>query len=174
MSNYFSPFVLPFVIGVIALIVICCIKYIRWYKRFDRLQKTIIFKNIISWRFLSATWETIMEALFHRKVFKRSFVLGYMHSSIALGWFLLIAVGVIESRLAIKTDKPFWMGIFYRYFVHDNEVFKHARFFTHLMDFLLLYVLSGVMLAYIKSIYSRIVGMKKTSKHVIFDSFAKF
>lgn len=174
MSIYFSPFVIPFLIGVIALIVICCIKYIRWFNKFDRVQKTLILKNIISWRFLSAIWETIMEALLHRKVFKRSFLLGYMHSSIALGWFLLIVVGAIESEIAIQTDKPFWIGIFYRYFVHDSHAFKHAQLFAHIMDFLLLYVLSGVVLAYIKSIYSRIVGMKKTTKHVIFDTFAKF
>lgn len=107
MSNYFSPFVLPFLFGVIALIVICLIKYIRWYKQFDRLQKTILLKNIFSLRFLSAIWETVMEALFHRKIFKRNFLLGYMHASIAFGWFLLIVVGAIESELALKTDKPF-------------------------------------------------------------------
>ncbi|MDX9890449.1 MAG: (Fe-S)-binding protein, partial [Bacteroidales bacterium] len=67
-----------------------------------------------------------------------------------------------------------WTGIFYRYFIHDPQAFKHAAFFAHLMDFILLYVLSGVILAYIKSIYSRLFGMKKTSKHVVFDRFTKF
>lgn len=174
MSNYFSPFVLPFLFGVIALIVICLIKYIRWYKQFDRLQKTILLKNIFSLRFLSAIWETVMEALFHRKIFKRNFLLGYMHASIAFGWFLLIVVGAIESELALKTDKPFWIGIFYRYFIHDPQAFPNAHFFAHLMDFILLIVLSGVILAYVKSVFSRFFGMKKTSKHVVFDRFAKF
>ncbi|MDX9890479.1 MAG: (Fe-S)-binding protein, partial [Bacteroidales bacterium] len=164
MSNYFSPFVLPFLIGVIALITICIIKYIRWYKQFNRVQKTLLLKNILSWKFLSAIWETVWEALFHRKVFKRNFLLGYMHSSIALGWFLLILVGAVETELAVNGPKPFWTGIFYRYFIHDPQAFKHAAFFAHLMDFILLYVLSGVILAYIKSIYSRQFVMKKTSK----------
>ena len=76
--------------------------------------------------------------------------------------------------MAVNGPKPFWTGIFYRYFNHDPQAFKHAAFFAHLMDFILLYVLSGVILAYIKSIYSRLFGMKKTSKHVVFDRFTKF
>ncbi len=174
MGNFFSPFILPFIFGVIGLLVICCIKYVRWFKQFDRVQKTIIFKHILSWKFIPAAWETVSEALFHRKVFKRNFLLGYMHSSIALGWFLLIVVGAIESHLAVETDKPFWVGIFYRYFIHDDQAFKNAALFANIMDLLLLYVLSGVMIAYVKSIFTRVVGLKKTTKHVVFDRFTKF
>ena len=46
MSKYFSPFVIPFCIGVVLLFAFCIWKYIRWYKGFDRLQRAIIRKNI--------------------------------------------------------------------------------------------------------------------------------
>ena len=174
MRNFFSPFVLPFIFGVIALVVICCIKYARWIKQLDRVQKTIIRKNIFTLKFIPAAWEAVREGLLHRKVYNRNFLLGYMHSSIALGWFLLIVVGAIESNLAVQTYKPFWVSIFYRYFIHDHQAFKYAGLFADIMDLLLLYVLSGVIIAYVKSVFKRVVGMKKTTKHVVFDRFTKF
>ena len=116
MSKYFSPFVLPFVIGTFLLFAICILKYIRWYRGFDRLQRAIIRKNILSWKFLPAIWEIIMESLLHRRIFKRNFMLGYMHASIAFGWFLLIVVGFFEAEFGIHGSKPFWVAIFYRFF----------------------------------------------------------
>ena len=115
--NYFSPFVLPFVLGAFVLLGICVFKYIRWYRSFDRVQRSKVKKNILSLKFLPAIWEAILECLFHRKVFRRNLVLGYMHSSIAFGWFLLILVGAIEAEVCIHGSKPFWVAIFYRFFV---------------------------------------------------------
>ena len=37
MAN-FHPFVVPFVMGAIALLVICAYKFVRWIKQFDRKQ----------------------------------------------------------------------------------------------------------------------------------------
>ncbi|HNW68690.1 MAG TPA: (Fe-S)-binding protein [Bacteroidales bacterium] len=174
MSQYFSPFVLPFCAAVLVLLGICIWKYVRWYKHFDRLQKAIFLKNLISWKFIPALWEAFREGILHVRISRKNLVLGYMHRSIALGWFLLIVVGAIESHMAPTESHPFWMGIFFRYFVHDTPSPGISMFFANLMDFLLLYVLSGITLAYLKKVYSRIVGMKKVTKHVIFDQFAKF
>lgn len=170
---YFSPFVLPFVLGTIALFAICIFKYIRWFKHFDRLQRLKIRKNILSWRILPVIWEAVMECLLHRKIYKRNLVLGYMHSSIAFGWFLLIVVGAIEADFGVHGGKPFWVAIFYRYFVHEHT-FKGAMMFANTMDILLMFVLSGVLLAFTKMIFKRVVGMRRVTKHVIFDRFAKF
>ena len=171
--NYFSPFVLPFVLGTFVLLGICVFKYIRWYMSFDRVQRSKVKKNILSLKFLPAIWEAILECLFHRKVFRRNLVLGYMHSSIAFGWFLLILVGAIEAEVCIHGSKPFWVAIFYRFFVHEHPT-TTSVVFANIMDALLLVVLSGVMLAVIKMVYSKIVGMRRVTKHVLFDRFAKF
>lgn len=173
MSTYFSPFVLPFVLGTVALFAICIFKYVRWYRHFDRVQRSKVKKNILSWKFLPAIWEAVLECLLHRKVFKRNPVLGYMHCSIAFGWFLLIIVGAIEAEVGISGSKPFWVAIFYRFFVHEHASGVGAVF-TNIMDGLLVIVLSGVLLAIIKMIYSKIVGMRRITKHVLFDRFAKF
>ena len=52
----FSLFVIPFCLGVLALLAISVIKYYNWIKGFDRMQQTLVRKNILSWKFLPAIW----------------------------------------------------------------------------------------------------------------------
>lgn len=171
MMHYFNPFIIPFCIGVILLFGICIFKWVRWVRQFDRLQRAILRKNVLSWRIIPAIWETIIEVLFHHKVFKHRFVLGYMHTAVALGWFLLIVVGAVETSVAIQGRHPFWVPIFFKYFGKELPHFQGEILFNHLMDLLLCFVLSGLLLAVCKRIYSKIVGMKKATKHVFFDVF---
>jgi len=171
MSQYFNPFIIPFCIGVFLLFGVCIFKWIRWVRQFDRLQRTLLRKNILSWRFIPAIFEVITEVLFHRKVFKQRLLLGYMHTSIALGWFLLIVVGAVEAGTAITGRHPFWVPIFFKYFGKELPHFNGEIFFNHLMDLLLCIVLSGLCIAVFKRIYSQIVGMQKPAKHVFFDKF---
>ena len=173
MSQYFHPFVLPFFLGAIILFGICIWKYVRWYKHFDQLQRAIVRKNLFSWKIIPALWEMFREGILHIRISRKNLVLGYMHRSIAFGWFLLIVVGFIETHLTPASSHPFWMAIFYRFFFHEHQTFTGALLLTNIMDFLLIYVLSGILLAVIKKFYSRILGMKKTTKHVVFDRFAK-
>ena len=175
MVNYFHPFVLPFVLGAIFLFAICIWKYVRWYKQFDRLQRAIIRKNILSWKFIPAIWEAFREGILHIRISRKNLILGYMHRSIAFGWFLLIVVGFVESHITptIGNAHPFWMAIFYRFFIHSHGSFTGAMLLTTIMDLLLIYILSGILMAVVKKIYSRALGMKKATKHVVFDRFAK-
>jgi len=170
----FSPFVLPFVLGSIGLLIICVYKYVRWIKQFDRLQQKTLLKNIFSIKFLPAIWEMFRECLLHVRITKKNWRLGYMHRSIAFGWFLLILVGAIESRIGTKENFHYWVAIFYRYF-HQVPPENHTAFiFTQIMDLLLLYVLSGIALAFIKKIHSQILGMKRATKHTLMDKAIRF
>ena len=171
----FTPFVIPFVLGVAALFAVCLVKYVRWYKGFTPEQRAAVRQNLLTGQSLLALKESIEECLLHHRVFKKNLVLGYMHSSIALGWFLLIVVGGVEARLETTGPVPVWEAIFLRYFVHNPEaVYPHAHVFAHLMDSLLLVVLSGVCIAFIKSLYHKIVGMKRVTRHTLFDLIAKY
>lgn len=176
MESLFHPFILPFFLGAVILFGLCIWKYIRWIKQFNRLQRTILRKNIFTWKFIPALWESFREGILHKRIYKQNFLLGYMHCSIALGWFLLIVVGFIESHATPIESHPMWLAIFYRYFnVHTSmpHDFAGAHFLTHLMDALLLFILSGIFIAFLKKIYGKVVGMKKTTKHVLFDHIAK-
>jgi len=169
--SQFHPFVLPFIFGVISLTVACIVKWVRWYRHFTPRQRANIRRNLISFKVFRAVDESVNECLFHHRVFKRNLVLGYMHSSIALGWFLLIVVGAVEATFTVNGIRWPWTAIFLRYFEHGVTVYP---FFAQIMDTLLLYVLSGVTLAFWKSVWHRVVGMKKVTRHTAFDLFAKY
>ena len=176
LEHSFSVFVLPFDIGVLFLLIFSIWKYWRWIRGFDKLQRAVIRKNIWTWRSLPAIWEAFREGLLHWRITKKHFLLGYMHRSLAFGWFLLIVVGAIQAILAYPDGHPFWVAIFYNYFEIECEpvFFPSTHFFANLMDILLLYVLSGLFLAMFKKVWSRPLGMKRTTRHTVMDRVAKF
>ncbi len=97
----YSPFVIPFLIGVLLLLVICTFKYIRWICMLDPKQREVLRHNWYSWKTIPAIWEMIREGLLHIKIIRKNLVLGIMHQAFALGWALLIVVGAIQSKVAI-------------------------------------------------------------------------
>ncbi len=162
--NY-DPFVLPLCIGVIILAATLAYKYLYWILTLSNADKFKILKGLFSFRFFKACKEVFLESLVHRKVFKVNPLLGYMHMSFALGWLLLILGGTVESK--IHSHRPFnapYEPVFFKFFNHDISMYPWADEFQLLMDVLLLFVLSGLVLAIIKRIYSRFFGMKKTTK----------
>lgn len=171
----FSIFVIPFCLGVLALLVISVIKYYNWIKEFDRKQQTLIRKNILTWKFLPAIWEMFRECLLHWRITKHNALLGYMHRSLAFGWFLLIVVGFVQALVAYPNGHQFYVGIFFNYFEPHYPI-SHSPalpFIANLMDALLLYVFSGLTLAIVKKFWSKPLGMKRTTRHNLTDRIAK-
>ena len=174
----FDLFVLPFFLGLIALMVMLSVKYTRWIKGFEPADKDLLRKGIFSKKSLNAAGEVFMESLLHRKMFRRNALLGYMHMSFAFGWFLLIVCGNLESRIYSKVHlNPPYYPIFLKFFVADEHILKHELMsipgvFRLLMDMFLLLVLSGLVLALIKRASSHWFGLKKTTRHTFFDRFA--
>lgn len=167
---YYDPFVLPFTIGLNILLIYLVIKYFRWIRTFSNKDKRTIRHNFFSLKTLKACKEVFLESLVHHKIFRTNPFLGYMHMCFGLGWFLLIVVGKIES-LVYHTSlfNPPYFAIFFRYFHPANETFPHSNTFAFLMDLILLMILSGLTLALLKRIYSRALGLKKTTNHRPFD-----
>ena len=104
-----------------------------------------------------------------------------MHSAIAFGWFMLIVLGHLEVALFVPkhlawTEGGLFYPIFYRFFVWINPGHETLRgwFFFFLMDFFLLYVLSGVGLAIFKRFRSIILGMRHTTKPSFADRVALY
>jgi Fe-S oxidoreductase len=170
--NY-DPFVIPFCVGVIILAITLVYKYLYWIFTLSKADKFKFLKGIFSFRIFRACKEVFLESLLHRRIFKINPLLGYMHMSFALGWLLLIIGGSVESK--IHSHRPFnapYEPIFFKFFNHDISSYAWANEFQLLMDFLLLFVLSGVALALIKRIYSRMFGMKKTTRLKLGDWLA--
>lgn len=175
LSGY-SNFVIPFMIGMVFVLSWCIIGAIRIIFELDTedrrkfflsfLNPKIMLKNIKDW---------FCDCLFHVKLWKRNKLLGYMHSSIAFGWFMIIVVGHIEVFLYTpERMHQVWYPIFFRYFVAVTENTMKGSFFFFLMDFFLLIILSGIILAIIKRIRSRIFGMRRTTRPSLTDTIGLY
>ncbi|MEI6853824.1 MAG: (Fe-S)-binding protein [Bacteroidota bacterium] len=169
----FDVFVLPFSIGLLLLFILVVFKISFWVRQLPLRDRIALNKGIFSRKIFKVMGEVIMESLFHRRIYKINPVLGYMHMSFAFGWFMLIVLGNVETRIHSGTELnlPYY-AIFFKFFLTEPLVMPGAKILTFLMDFFLLYVLSGVILAFAKRIYSRAVGMKRTTKLKPFDIFA--
>ena len=170
LSGY-NNFVLPFLIGMVFVLSWCLIGAVRIVMQLtpeDRkkaflaiLNPKIMAKNIKDW---------FCDCLFHVKLWKRNKLLGYMHTSIAFGWFMLIVIGHIEVFLYTpERVHQIWYPIFFRYFVAVTDSTMKGSFFFFLMDFFLLVVLSGIILAIVKRVRSRFFGMRRTTRASITD-----
>ncbi len=67
-----------------------------WLWRLPRADKMRIVRGLPTRRTAEAVWEVVSESLLHRRIFRVNPLLGYMHMSLAFGWFLLIAVGWVD------------------------------------------------------------------------------
>ncbi|MDL2320352.1 (Fe-S)-binding protein [Alistipes sp. OttesenSCG-928-B03] len=171
--RYYDHFVLPFTVGVIALFSVIIYKYVRWFVRMPREDKLLVKKNIFTRKTIEAVWEVCRESLFHVKIWKTNPVLGYMHMSFALGWFLLIAVGWVEAALHLDASMvPLHAHVFFKFFGPGAVSTTSGKLLGFVMDALLLFVLSGVALALFKRIRSRALGMRKATKHTWGDRLA--
>ena len=167
---YYAHFVLPFSLGLIILLTYLAIKYYRWIRSFPRRERLLIRRGILTLNTLRSGVEIFRECLLHHKIFKINPMLGYMHMSFAFGWFLLIAVGKVESMVYhTSAFNPPYFAIFFRYFHPAKETFPYSDSFAFLMDLILLFMLVAVTLAVTKRLYSSLFGMKKTTKQRPYD-----
>lgn len=169
----FDWFVLPFTLGLVYLLVLVFLKFRQWIKKLTYADKLKLKKSLFSVKSFAALKEVVMESLLHRKVFKVNPLLGYMHMSLAFGWLLLILLGNLESRIFNHGAMgPPYVPIFFRFFHPNPTSFILHGPFSFMMDFLLLFILTGVALAYYKRLNSKLLGMKKTTHHVPADKIA--
>ena len=171
--TFYAPFTIPFTIGTIFLFAIIAIKWLLWFSHLPRVDRRLVRHNLFTRKTLLATVEVVRESLLHARIFKVNPLLGYMHMSLAFGWFLLIVVGWIETIVYLGFELiPLQGHVFFKYFIPLNNITEHHPFFEQLMDALLLFVLSGVTLAWYKRLRSKAMGMRKTTKHLFFDRIA--
>ncbi len=156
--------IFPFLTGLIYLLIILFIRGIKWINGLSKLDKLRLIRSIRSRIILRSIVETFREGLLHRNIFKKNKLLGYMHMSLAFGWFLLIVVGHIEVMIAEGSlFVPIYKPVFFRYFETGQDFFL-VSIFSFSMDLLLLFVLSGLMLAMIKRFKKHLFGLTKTTR----------
>ena len=167
----YNDFVLPFMIGMIFILSYCLIGLVRIILQLPKEDRKRFFMSLVNPKTMAKNIRDIFcDCLFHVKLWKRNKLLGYMHSSIAFGWFMLIVIGHIEVLLYTPhRAKLFYFPIFFRYFVAETESTMRGAFFFFLMGFFLLMVLSGIFLAMFKRLQSRLFGMRRTTNPSFLD-----
>jgi Fe-S oxidoreductase len=169
----FDPFVIPFNIGLYFIIIYAVVRSVMWFRDLSKQDKLRLQRGFFGRSFGQSLRDIFMESLIHRKIFKTNFRLGYMHMSLAFGWFLLILFGTLEADIFGSSHlNPPYKAIFFKFFNPDHGRAGFEEVWSFMMDFLLAVILSGLVLALIKRVYSRVVGMKKTTKLKPLDKVA--
>jgi Fe-S oxidoreductase len=169
----FDPFIIPFEIGLYFILIYVVARSVIWFRDLSRPDKLRLQRGFFGIPFALSLKEIFMESLIHRKILKTNLRLGYMHMSLAFGWFLLILFGTIEADIfgAKHLNAPY-KAIFFRFFNPDHGRMGLEATYGFLMDLILTFILSGLFLAVAKRFYSKIVGMKKTTHLKITDRIA--
>ena len=178
----YSNFVIPFVVGISFMLIWLTAGLIRLLAKIPAKDRRRLWKSLFIPKIaLKNIKDLFCDCLFHTKIWKRKPLLGYMHSAIAFGWFMLIVLGHLEVALFVPkhlawTEGGLFYPIFYRFFVWINpgHVTLRGWFFFFLMDFFLLYVLTGVGMAIFKRFRSIVLGMRHTTKPSLADRIALY
>jgi len=175
----FHPFVLPFVLGMAFVLTYCVVGLIRTISQLPKADRRKFWRSLVTPK---TAWANIRDlfgdCLFHVKIWKRNPVLGYMHSAIAFGWFMIIVIGHVmlftlkplegvDVEGLARTFTNFYYPIFYKHFAAETPVF------AFLMDFFLLMIISGILIAVVKKIHSKIVGVKRVTKFGLADTMVR-
>lgn len=171
----YDPFVLPFTLGMVFIVLYLLIGSVRIILALNKEERLLLLRSMNPKQLLITAKDVFVDCLLHIKVFKRNILLGYMHFSIAFGWFMIILVGHLEVILYTpQRNGVLYYPVFFRYFVMETQQTLRGAFFFFLMDLFLLMILSGVALAIFKRFRSMALGMRRTTKLKIGDRFVLY
>ena len=165
-SSGFHPFVLPFLVGMIFVLGYCVYGIVRiLFQLSGEDRKRFLVSLVTPKTFVKNIRDIFCDCLLHVKLWKRNRLLGYMHSSIAFGWFMIILLGHIEVMLFLpERIHLFYYPVFFNFFVAEADSTIQGSLLFFLMDFFLLVILSGIGLAMVKRVRSRLFGMRRTPR----------
>ncbi|MDP4222078.1 MAG: (Fe-S)-binding protein [Bacteroidota bacterium] len=169
----FDPFVIPFNLGLYFILIYAVTRSIIWFRELSRPDKLRLQRGFFGRAFGQSLKEIFLESLIHRKILKTKPRLGYMHMSLAFGWFLLILFGTLEADIFGERhlNAPY-KAIFFKFFNPDyGKTFSEVAY-SFMMDLILAFILSGLILAIIKRFTPKVVGMKKTTHLKVKDKIA--
>ncbi|MDE5606969.1 MAG: (Fe-S)-binding protein, partial [Bacteroidales bacterium] len=87
-ANAFDPFVIPYMIGFVFVIAYLVGALCYVVKQLPLSDKKKMLKHLFSYKIFITVKDIFADCLLHVKIWKKNKLLGYMHSSIAFGWFM--------------------------------------------------------------------------------------
>lgn len=172
----FHPFVIPFLVGMTFVLLYCVYGIVKVLRQLPWRDRRRFYVSLITPSIIVKNVKDIFcDCLLHVKLWRRNRLLGYMHSSIAFGWFMIIVLGHIEVLLFVpKRINLFYYPIFFNYFVAENEQTLRGSLLFFLMDLFLLVILSGIVLAMAKRVCRRLFGMRRTTRHSLINQIGLY
>ncbi len=165
-SSGFDWFVLPFLIGIVFVLGYCILGVFKIFYQLSMSERKRLVLSLMNPKIIYKDIRDIfLDCLLHVRLWKRNRLLGYMHSSIAFGWFMLIVLGHVEVLLFFPQRLHYlYYPIFFNFFVAEtgSSLIHSVMFF--LLDFFLLVILSGIALAMFKRLHSLVFGMRRTAQ----------
>ena len=115
----FDIFVLPFTVGLVFVVFAYIAQLIYWLRQMPKDEKGKLKGLLVSpIRLAKCCIEIVKESLLHINLFRTNLLLGFMHMSLAFGWFMLIVIGNLESKVYTSTHiNPPYFPIFLEYFI---------------------------------------------------------
>lgn len=167
----FDIFVIPFTTGLVFVVGTYIYQLVVWLRSMPKEEKGKLKQLLRSpLRFAKCCIEIVKESLLHINLFKTNPLLGFMHMSLAFGWFMLIVIGNLESKVYTTSHiNPPYFPIFLEYFLPDLGTYKYHQEFSFVMDFFLLMVLIGIVLAFTKRFFSKKFSIAKKPKLTAID-----
>lgn len=167
----FEWFVIPFLFGMAFVLGYCILGMIRVLHELPSCDRKRFWISLITPKTI---WKNLRDifcnCLLHVPLWKRNRLLGYMHSSIAFGWFLLIVIGHVQVLAFIPGRiHDFYHAIFFNFFVEETTPSTLGAVLAFLMELSLLLILSGIVLAMIKRVASLLFGMRRTTRPSLLD-----
>lgn len=150
------------------MLVVLAVRYAYWLRGLSLENRKCLVGNFLTVKTWRGLGEIFRESLLHLKIYKTNPVLGFMHMSLAFGWFLLIVGGKLETWYYTGDfANPLYYAIFFRYFEPVTSGFWMNGVMVFFMDFSLLLVLTGLALALVKRLRKKLVGMQNTTRHSV-------
>ena len=170
-TGQFEWFVVPFLFGMAFVLGYCIIGMVRVILELPKCDRRRFFISLITPKTI---WKNIrdifLNCLIHVKLWQRKPLLGFMHSSIAFGWFMIILIGHIQVLWFIPGRiHTFYHAIFFNFFVEETTPSVAGTVMAFLMDFFLLLILIGIGLAMVKRVASLLFGMRRTTRPSLLD-----
>src|SRR5690554_1676283 len=110
-------FVLPFMGGFVFALVVLLLRYLWWLRSLWRKPSPLLLTRVFSKHSLLAIREIFAEGLLHLRIYKRNKRMGFMHMSLAMGWFMMIVGGKFETWFhSGQFLHGTWYAVFFRYF----------------------------------------------------------
>lgn len=160
-------------LGFMFALVVLLLRYLWWLRSLWRRPSSRLLSRMFSKHSLLAVREIFSEGLLHLRIYKRNRRLGFMHMSLALGWFMMIVGGKFETWFhSGQFLHGTWYAVFFRYFEPQTAGGWAGRFWLHYMDLGLLLVLTGLALAIMKRIRKRILGIHSSTRHTLVNRVA--